>query len=133
MAHRFASRTEPQGGDTAIILTAAMFFGKMGSFKYADPNQFLAFGETLRDEDEESLAHFFDLAKEGLLMSGKGKKLTDRGGRSYSYITFLRAGGPDGAKVVLFGNIAQFIKDYHNRRFRTDFTLNDLIDEAHKG
>ncbi|RVU02370.1 hypothetical protein EOD41_00060 [Mucilaginibacter limnophilus] len=129
MGRKFNRGQEPQAGTTAPILTAAAFLTKYWD---GDKDGFLHFGETLRDEDEEELSAFFSLINEKLKMTIHRRIQTDRGGKRYKYENFLRPKGPEGVKVILGGNMLQFIKDYQAGLFETNFTLDDLIAEAHK-
>lgn len=120
---------DPSAGEPGI-LTAAMFLGKTGREPYVIPEQLFQFNDHAREDDVDEMAAFFDLIKEGLKMVVRRKAQTDVGGNPYKYPNFIRPKSPEGAKVVLIGNIDQFIKDYQAGKIRTDFTYDDLIAEA---
>lgn len=113
-------------------LTAADFLGKGTIQAYLTPKQLLDFVDTSRDEDLDEFEAFFDLTKEQLRIVVPRRGRVDKGAMPYKYPNFIRANGTDGAKVPLIGNMNQFMVDYRDGKFSTDFTLEELIDEAEK-
>lgn len=114
------------------ILTAAMFLGKGESPAYVTPHQILQFVDKGRLEDVKELEGFFDMVKERLKIIVPRNPRTDKSAVPYKYTTFIRPNSPDGAKVVLIGNINQFMDDYRDGKFSIDFTFEELVAEAEK-
>jgi len=132
MQNAFKKRKESTGtlttnNSSQTVLTPAMFLEL-----YFPPQDLLRYGDNLRDEEAEDFDALLALTKEGVPLAFNRRIRNDRGGKAYSYQNFTRAKGPEGIKVVLGGNIMQFIKDYHQGKVTTDFTLAELVEEAEK-
>jgi len=125
-------RRGSQPADGYKLLTAIKFLGKDGGPAYVTPQQLLEFVDTARIEDIEEFQALFGLVKEQLQIVVPRKQRMDRGARPYKYPNFIRPNSPDGVKVVLIGNINQFMMDYRDGKFITNFTLEDLVTEAEK-
>ena len=120
-------------GDMPLTLSARMFLGKDNpQLAYFDKEEFLKYGESLRDSEIEDLKVFIESMRLGLKLEGKMRKRVDRGGRTYVYPTFILPRGPLGVKLILESNIEAFMKDYLNGTIVIDFNLEELIAEAER-
>jgi len=110
-----------------VVLTPAMFLAL-----YFAPKEFLNYGDGLRDSETDDLEAMLVLTNEQVPMAFNRRIRTDRNGNPYSYQNFIRSKGTEGVKIVLGGKLLQFIKDYHQGKVSTNFTLNELVEEAEK-
>jgi hypothetical protein len=114
------------------VLTAAMFLGKGYTPAYATSSELIQFVDETRIEDVQEQDALFSLTKEGLKIILPRVTRQDKGGCDYKYATFIRPNSPEGVKVVLFGNINQFLVDYRDGKIKPNFTLEELLAEAEK-
>jgi len=113
------------GGQPLInekTLTAEMFLAR-----YVSNTQLLHFIDHARIEDVEGLDVFIGNVKDRTKMSVTRKTSIDKGGNPCKYPTFLHPNGPDGTKVILIGQIADFISDYQKGKFVINFTLDEVV------
>lgn len=135
LKRRGISNSSAQTPTTGIetVLTAAMCLGKIGNFRYITPKELLYFIDHGRIEDIQEMDAFFNLVKEKNKMAINRRIQKDKGGNPYRYENFIRPRGNEGVKVMVIGNILQFIADYQQDKWVTNFTLDDLVVEAEKG
>lgn len=95
--------------------------------------EFLKYGESLRDEEVQQLGQFIDFAKHGINVTGSLIKRKDKGGRPYVFTNFLRGKATTGTKIILTPWMDEFINSYIDGRLTINFTLDELIEEASKG
>jgi len=111
-------------------LTARQFLGKDGCTPYITPKVLLDFNDDGREDDVSEMSAMFSLANARHRIIVTRKVRTDKGRNRYKFQNFNRNGNPDGAKVVLIGNIEQFLEDLYDNKFVINFTYDDLIEEA---
>ena len=109
-----------------------MCLGIVGNLKYLSPKVLLEFIDTGRIDDVNDFEAFVQNVNEKGKYRYTRKVRSDKGGQTYKYVDFLESNGPAGCKVVLIGNMEQFIIDYNKGLFVTNFTLEDLVTEAEK-
>ncbi|MEN0054471.1 MAG: hypothetical protein AAGC65_12430 [Mucilaginibacter sp.] len=108
-----------------VVLTAEAFLAK-----YLNRETLLNFIDKGRIDDVEEFSAFFDLLKQGREYAFPRKKREDKGRNPYKYASFLGTG--EGCKVMLIGNMENFILDYTRKLCTIDFTLEELIEQAEK-
>ncbi|WP_158827657.1 hypothetical protein [Mucilaginibacter lacusdianchii] len=120
-----------QNGDIKTLSTAA-FLGKDGSTPYVKPEELLAFNDNGRIADIEGMATLFNLIKgrHQIIINRKDGK--DKAGKAYKYQPFNNGGMADGAKVVLISRMADFFNDLYSKKVITEFTYDELLEEAER-
>ncbi|MDB5288435.1 MAG: hypothetical protein JWR05_3384 [Mucilaginibacter sp.] len=121
-------RSQQSVVDNRPTLMAPGFYEK----GYVTKAEIIRFVDDSRPSDVEDMEAFIDFVKLKGTFNNTRRKRYDKGGVAYQYVPFNAAQGTNGAKVVLIGNLKQFIDDFHNGDFVTDFTLEDLVAEAEK-
>jgi hypothetical protein len=113
-------------------LTASQFFTDTNTNGYVNKEEFLFHLENIQPREAQELEQFFDYLKEGKRLDTLPVPRKDRGDNEYVWCNFpLRKGSP-GVKVILFGRILDFIKDYQDGAFNVAFSLVGLYEEAEK-
>lgn len=126
----FFNDASSQGDDGRKGLTAHEFLGLIeGSTAFLTPDEFLAFGEVLRQTDADDMSVFFDLCRQGI-RPRYGLPRKDKSGNMYVYLTFSQIGGDRGVKLVLNPGMEAFLNAVVSKGIRPDFTLNELIEAA---
>ena len=121
-------RKSSQGGD--YDLKVSQFFTDTNVNGYATKEEFLFYISNLEERAALELELFFEYLKEGKRLDSLPLSRKDRADNDYVWCNFqLRKGGP-GVKVLLFGQILKFIKDYQDGAFNVSFTLVELYEEA---
>lgn len=114
--------------------TAAEFLGKIPNIKgITNSEEFLVYGESLRDEEVQQLGQFFGFLKNGINVTGSLIKRNDKGDRQYIFTNFLRGKATTGTKIILTPWMDEFVNSYVDGRITINFTLDELIEEARKG
>lgn len=111
-------------------LTARMFLGKDNCQAYIEPATLLHFVDNGRIENVLQTGEFIDGVYHRRKFSISLLDRKDSVGEPYTYQSFLNPMGPEGKKVMSIGNMKQFIIDCHRGMFVTDFTFEQLIQEA---
>ncbi len=113
-------------------LTTGQFFTDTNVNGYISKEEFLFHLSNLDTREAEELEQFFNYVREGKRLDTLPVPRKDRGGNAYVWANFqLRKGSP-GVKVLIFGEILNFIKDYQDGLFTVGFTLVDLFEEAER-
>jgi hypothetical protein len=115
------------GGDNRPTLTKSMF-----KETYAQHLTLVNFAETGRLDDVQDMEQYFTNVLGKGKYSYSRKIRTDKGGLKYQFVPFLESNGPEGLKVILLDNMAQFIRDYHQGKFWINFTFEELLAESTK-
>ena len=125
-------RSEPQVAPmTAVrMITTRSFFGKEGETGYVSPQEFLAFGESLRAKEAQDWAKLITCMQKGMRMDGNPSTGVDVAQRPYTYHRFYKAKAVIGFKMINGAGMPQLIADYQDGTIAIDFTLEDLIKEA---
>lgn len=113
-----------------MLVTTKMFLGKEGNLQFITADELFHFNDHSREDDVNEMVAFFDLVKAGYKPIITRKTRKDQGGNPYKYQSFNRNGNPDGVKVLLIGNIFDFIEGLYDSKYVINFTYDELIEEA---
>ena len=112
------------------ILSVKECLGLEGEQSYFEPNDLVTYAQSLREVEIEQLEQGFDCMQKGLRNIGSIVTRTDKGGRSYAYINFVKLNATVGIKFILESGMKKFILDYQDGKFRPGFSLEELVEEA---
>ncbi|WP_184544106.1 hypothetical protein [Mucilaginibacter sp. FT3.2] len=128
-------REDSQAGSNLNLITKQTFFHSIdGRVGYFDKANFTEMTTQMKDGAPALLKQyreFFNCVKEGLkITSGISRNIHKTNLEPYYYLNFSTANLSVGVTIYDVDRLGQFIKDYAYGIIRTDFTLEDLIQEA---
>ena len=112
-----------EGNSNAKVITPHEFI----TAYFVTSEAFLEYGKSLRDSEVDDLRKLFNLLNLGLRNDGNLDKRDDRGKRSYVYPRFYQGRSTPGCKVILAGELEQFLTDALSGEITVNFTLDDVI------
>jgi len=120
--------------DTRTLITKQTFFAGDGRIGYMERGTLSDLVEQLEADAPGLLRqyrHCFECVKENFtITTGLNKNKHTVSGADYYYLRFKKGLIELPATVYEVERIGQFIKDYAYGLIRTDFTIEDLIEEA---
>ena len=116
--------------DGRPILTARQLLGKEEGIAYFNSANALIYIRSLRPAELSDFGQVLSFMREGLRIVGNLSPRKDRGKRMYIYPNAQSENATVGAKYILEGGSIPFFKDYCDRKFVINFTLEELVEEA---
>ena|ERR1700744_5584728 len=120
----------PKASGNTVFITAKHFLGKEGNTSYCSPEKLVEYAKSLREPEIEQLDQAVACMNAGLRTIGTVTTRTDKGGRLYSYLNFVKINATVGLKVILEAGMKQLIADYQDGKIVIGFTLEELVEEA---
>lgn len=115
----------------ATPINAKQFLGIEEGQSYSTSEFIPKFGLSLRDAEAQQFEQAIDYTQKGYPIVGALITRMDKGNRPYVMANFeVRRGVAVPLKVIVEGNILQFLKDYQEGRITINFSLAELIEVA---